>query len=114
MNSHTIELLISLVFIGVGITSILRKEFSIGLGGRTGSSQNKEFSITLTGSRAIFFGWISFISSLIFIVVWIYTNNNSSSNNALVSQVFGFSLITGIFGGAISTFWESLNIKNNS
>jgi hypothetical protein len=109
MDNHIFELAVGLMLAIAGLISILRRRFSLGLGGGKSGLARSLFTIMLTDARATGFGIISLVGAAIALLpllrVYI-TNDTTAANNGILTLALVLGAIIAISGFGIECLFE--------
>ncbi len=94
------EVIVAIILALIGIFSIARKRFSMDFGRRGFFNPQPFFTFTLTEGRAILFGWVSLISSLVVLGLCVYVF--VTLDKSIVEQ--RITLVVTVLGASVTIF----------
>jgi hypothetical protein len=112
MSEHFAEIGTGLLLLFVGVISVIRRHFTLGIGGGKTGLANPVFTITPTESRALGFGFVTLLSATVTLASLLYvyaTNDEITANNGVLGAVALLGLAIAAFGFGIASFFELLD-----
>ena len=110
--SDLFELGVAVVLLCVGLIAGFQKKVTIGLGSARGGSPHPLFNVSITGSRAVVFAFVTFIAAILVILIWLHYNPIQGSPID-DTGIVGFTALTALgislFCFAICAFFELLH-----
>jgi hypothetical protein len=102
----TFELIVGLALLVWGVIGTLQKRSSFGLGSKTGGPASRDFTITLTESRAVFFSRICIVEGGIIVALWLLAYMGDMILRRWLGFVAGAGLVIALLVFAGCAFFE--------